>query len=489
LRIRCVFGLALVLVLLAAATAHADRGGRGRGGGGGGGKWRDTSDWALRAPRAFGRATRDALEKLAPIDSAIRATREATEALEPEPPYEDEPPMARDEPVEPRRSVEPEPAPEPEPPTEAVAEPVAPAAEPQVELPPLETAHAWLDAIEIGAAIALALLVAAYAWTRRRGVPVEVPIVAHVVAPLALPVGVVAPRARTAIDVEVEDVVAKQDVAAEPFPGGGRYEILEEIGRGGMGVVYKARDKRLDRVVALKRLPDMLESEPRYVELLLREARSAARLNHRNIVTVHDVDRESDFWFITMEYLEGASLAATLRQHKRVAPRSVVWLGEQIVAGLGYAHAQGIVHRDVKPANLLVTKDHTLKLMDFGVAKILEEARRKRTLIGGTPAYMAPEQAAGAVVDGRTDLYALGATFFELLTGAVPFAEGDPLHHHRSTEAPDPRAHATGIPDPLAELILALMRKDPAERPASAADVAVQLRAIRVALPPARSAA
>ncbi len=485
MRIGCIIGVVLVLASIALATpAHAQRG-RGRGS-------RGSADWMLRGPsRALDRATRDAVQRLAPIDDALRSARDAVIDPEHEPdPVYDEPerrqPTRAPKPVaESRREAE-EPreepalaAPTPTPPTPA-------ADDTQVTLPTLTATHDWLRTIEIGAALALAALAAAYAATRRRGAPLEVPIVAQPVAPLALPVGIV--REPTAIDVAVEEVVATADAAPLPFPGGGRYEILEEIGRGGMGIVYKARDKRLDRVIALKRLPDTLESEPRYVEMLLREARSAARLNHRNIVTVHDVDHENGGWFITMEFLEGSTLAATLKQHRRIAPRSVVWLGEQIVAGLGYAHERGIVHRDVKPANLIVTRDRTLKLMDFGVAKILEEARRRRTLIGGTPAYMAPEQAAGEAVDGRADLYALGATFFELLTGKVPFPRGE--HRDPAQEAPDPRTVANGIPDPLAELILAMLRVRPDERPASAADVAGRLRAIAVALPAApRSAA
>jgi tRNA A-37 threonylcarbamoyl transferase component Bud32 len=479
LRIGCVIGVVLVLASIAAATpAHAQHG-RGR-------RSRSSADWMLRGPsRALDRATRDAIQKLAPIDEALRTARDAVidPEHEPDPVYDETEPRAPErvpKPVaEERREVE---APRAE---AALAAPTPAADDAQVTLPSLGATHDWLRTIEIGAALALAALAAAYAATRRRAAPMQVPIVAEAVAPLALPVGIV--REPTAIDVAVEEVVATADAAPAPFPGGGRYEILEEIGRGGMGIVYKARDKRLDRIVALKRLPDTLESEPRYVEMLLREARSAARLNHRNIVTVYDVDHENNGWFITMEFLEGSTLAATLKQHRRIAPRSVVWLGEQIVAGLGYAHERGIVHRDVKPANLIVTRDRTLKLMDFGVAKILEEARRRRTLIGGTPAYMAPEQAAGEAVDGRTDLYALGATFFELLTGKVPFGRGE--HRAPEAEAPDPRAVANGIPDALAELILAMLRVRPDERPASAADVAARLRAIAAALPAPRSAA
>jgi serine/threonine-protein kinase len=290
--------------------------------------------------------------------------------------------------------------------------------------------------------------------------------------------------ADASVDAAVTAALESAGTVPRAFPGGGRYEILEEIGRGGMGVVYKARDKRLDRIVALKRLPDTLDNDPNAVALLLREARSAARLNHRNITTIYDIDRENGSWFITMELLEGDLLANTLRKQGPIAPHEVLSIGEQVAAGLGYAHDRGIVHRDVKPANLFVTRDQTLKLMDFGVAKIVEEARKKRTMVGGTPSYMSPEQSLGEQVDGRSDLYALGATLFELLTGTVPFAQGDPLYHHRATQPSDPRERAPHIPDRLAELVLALLRKRPEERPASADAVAEELRSIAAATLP-----
>jgi len=256
-----------------------------------------------------------------------------------------------------------------------------------------------------------------------------------------------------------------------------RYEILGEVGRGGMAIVYRARDTRLDRIVALKRISESLREHPRAVELLQREARSAARLNHPNIVTVYDVDEEAGSYFITMEFLEGTPLHAVLRSRGRLAPRAVAGLGQQVAAGLAYAHEQRVVHRDVKTANLFVTRERALKIMDFGLAKMVEEVRRRATLIGGTPSYMAPEQAAGVEVDGRADLYALGVTLFELSTGTLPFEEGDLARHHRETPPPDPRGRVEGIPDALAELILQLLAKRPEERPASP-EVAARLRAI-----------
>ena len=277
--------------------------------------------------------------------------------------------------------------------------------------------------------------------------------------------------------------VLRAESGPPPFPDGGRYEILEQIGRGGMGVVYRARDKRLDRIVAVKRLPENLRESPKAVELLLREARSAAKLNHPNIVHVYDVDHEDGLYFITMEYLEGSSLNLLLRRRGRLSPRDVSVLGIQTSAGLQYAHDQGIVHRDVKTSNLFLTKDRTLKVMDFGIAKMMAEVRRSSTLIGGTPDYMAPEQSLGGAVDARADLYALGVTLFELVTGTVPFSDGDVAMHHRHTAAPDPRERATGVPDPLAELVLELLAKRPEDRPARAADVGARLRAVLETLP------
>ncbi len=263
--------------------------------------------------------------------------------------------------------------------------------------------------------------------------------------------------------------------AAPQAPVESRYELIEQIGRGGMGVVYRARDRRLGREIALKRLPENLRDHPTAVELFLREARAAAALNHPNIVTVHDADQEDGTYFITMELLEGDPLHVILRRAGRLSGRDCARIGVQICAGLEYAHERRIVHRDIKTSNLFFTRGKVVKIMDFGLAKMLEEVRRSATVIGGTPYYMAPEQAAGETLDARADLYALGVTLFELCTGAVPFREGDVVYHHRHSPVPDPRQRAEGIPDPLAELILHLLEKDPAARVASARDVSARL--------------
>ncbi len=266
---------------------------------------------------------------------------------------------------------------------------------------------------------------------------------------------------------------------ATAFVAEDRYEIIEEIGRGGMGLVYRARDRRLGRIVALKRMPENLRDHPGAVSLFLGEAQAAARMNHPNIVTLYDADQENGHFFITMELLEGLPLNTILKERGRFGPRDTARLGFQVCAGLQFAHDQGIVHRDIKTANLFITKERSLKIMDFGLAKILEAVRDKgATLIAGTPFYMAPEQAAGNVSDGRTDLYALGITLFELSTGQLPFSEGDVAEQHRNAPPPDASCLAPDYPPALAELITHLMAKLPEQRPESARIVADRLTKI-----------
>jgi len=257
-----------------------------------------------------------------------------------------------------------------------------------------------------------------------------------------------------------------------------RYEQLEEIGRGGMGVVYKARDRRLGRVVALKRLSESLREHPRAAELFLREARAAAALNHPNIVTVYDADLEEDTLFITMELLDGNPLHRILRQRGPMEIEEITRIGRHVCAGLAYAHMRGVIHRDIKTANLFLTTDRRTKIMDFGLARIAEEVRRSTSLIGGTPNYMAPEQVEGAGGDHRADLYALGATLFELTTGEVPSAEGSHSAADRPRIAPDPREIAAATDPRLAHLIGELLAVDPADRPDSAETVGLRLAAI-----------
>ena len=274
-----------------------------------------------------------------------------------------------------------------------------------------------------------------------------------------------------------DDAVADPPTVAGP-PAESRYEILGELGRGGMGVVLQARDRRLGRVVALKRLPDNLRDHPTAVKLFLREAQAIAALNHPNIVTLYDADQDERGFYLTMEHLEGMPLHQLLRKHRRLVAKDAARIGVQVASGLQYAHERRVVHRDIKTANLFLTRERVVKIMDFGLAKVIEEVRRSSTVIGGTPYYMAPEQAAGEPVDHRADLYAFGVTLFELVSGSVPFPDGDIAYHHRHTPAPDLRERIAGAPDSLAELVAALLAKRPDDRPATTAEVGRRLQEI-----------
>jgi tetratricopeptide (TPR) repeat protein len=258
----------------------------------------------------------------------------------------------------------------------------------------------------------------------------------------------------------------------------GRYEVLAELGRGGMGIVYKARDTVLDRVVAWKVLPDALKENPQALRNLLREAKAAAQLNHPNIVTIYDAGEQDGRTYIAMEFVDGTTLKEILRRRKAIPLPAVVVILAQMCEALAYAHDKKIVHRDVKTANTMWTRDRKAKIMDFGLAKVVEEVRNHTTLVSGTPYYMSPEQTLGRSVDHRTDLYSLGVTAFELATGVLPFREGNVPYHHVHTPAPDPRALRPELPEALAALIARCLRKDPAERPASAREIAGELRSL-----------
>ncbi len=275
--------------------------------------------------------------------------------------------------------------------------------------------------------------------------------------------------------------VMATDVAPTEFVVESRYELIEEIGRGGMGVVFEARDRRLDRVVALKRLPeDLRRHHPRALQLFLREAQSLAKLNHPNIVTLHDTDQEDGAFFITMELLHGEPFNRILRERGRLSSENAIGIGRQVASGLQYAHERGVIHRDIKTANLFLTTDRVVKIMDFGLAKVFEEMRGKTTVVSGTPYYMSPEQVLGSDIDHRTDLYSLGVTLFELVTGRVPFDQGDVAYHHRHTPPPDPRELVPDLDSDLAALILRLLAKDRDDRPESAQAVLDELRGIAV---------
>ena len=244
-----------------------------------------------------------------------------------------------------------------------------------------------------------------------------------------------------------------------------RYQIISELGRGGMGVVYKAKDTLLDRVVAYKVLPPQVQRNQNVLDMFLREAKSAARLSHPNIVTIFDADEERGEFFIIMEMVEGESLKELLGKQGKFPVKTALVLTAQVLKALAYAHSKGIVHRDIKPANLLWAKaEKQVKITDFGLARVIEEGRKTHTQMAGTPYYMSPEQIVGGEVGHLADQYAVGVTLYEFITGLVPFREGDVLYHHVHTEPDPPTVHNPDIAPELSEFVMKCMAKDPANR-------------------------
>ena len=254
-----------------------------------------------------------------------------------------------------------------------------------------------------------------------------------------------------------------------------RYEIVRELGRGGMGVVYLARDSVLEREVAYKVLPEGLRGNANALKNFLREAKAAAQLNHPNIVTVYDAGESEHGLYMAMELVEGTTLKEILRQRGAVSANAAVYILRQMASALQYAHGRKVVHRDIKTANTMWTTEKHVKIMDFGLAKLMEEVRNATTMISGTPFYMSPEQTLGRDVDHRTDLYSLGVTLFELTTGELPFQKGNVPYHHVHTAPPDPRSIKPEIPEGLSKIILRCLQKAPAERFQSAKELLDEL--------------
>ncbi len=257
----------------------------------------------------------------------------------------------------------------------------------------------------------------------------------------------------------------------------GRYRIVSELGRGGMGIVYKAHDPRIDRVVAIKTIrKDRYtgeESESRALTRFEREAKAAGKLSHPNIVTVYDVAEDGDEIYIAMEFVEGVSLRAKMEQTPRFTLADTVNILVQICNALGYAHSRGVVHRDVKPDNILCLADGSVKLADFGIAR-LATATATHTAIG-TPRYMSPEQWRGTDVDGRTDLFAVGVMLHELLTGDAPFTARSTTHLMYAVLNDPPRLPTQidpSLPKTVDDVVQRALAREPAGRYRSGADFA-----------------
>jgi beta-lactam-binding protein with PASTA domain/predicted Ser/Thr protein kinase len=272
---------------------------------------------------------------------------------------------------------------------------------------------------------------------------------------------------------------------ASPTVFNGRYALQRQLARGGMADVFLARDELLDRPVAVKVLFPEFASDPAFVERFRREAQAAANLNHPNIVGVYDWGQEGSTYFIVMEYIEGRSLADIIRAEGPIEPDRAAEITSDVAAALSFAHRNGLVHRDVKPGNVLVTPSGQVKVADFGIATAANagEANLTKTgLVMGTATYFSPEQAQGKPVDPRSDLYSLGVVLYEMLAGEPPFRGDNPVSiAYQHVQEPPPGLRARGVPvnGPLEAITFKLLAKNPAHRYPAADDLRADLRRYR----------
>jgi serine/threonine protein kinase len=262
----------------------------------------------------------------------------------------------------------------------------------------------------------------------------------------------------------------------------GRYEIIETLGRGSMGVVYKARDPLIDRIVAVKAI-DLHALQPeekqRYEARFRQEAKAAGALSHPNLVTIHDLGESNDVAFIAMEFLEGKEIGKL----SNLSVDETLNIAIQAAAGLSYAHQHGIVHRDIKPANIMLLKNNQVKICDFGIARLASPLLHTRTgIIMGSPLYMAPEQILSKPVDSRSDIFSLGIVIYEMLTNSTPFSASTSDKVMRAIVNDTPAKASTlnpAVNGMLDDIVAKCLAKDPAERYQDAGELENDLRVCR----------
>lgn len=257
---------------------------------------------------------------------------------------------------------------------------------------------------------------------------------------------------------------------------GGRYQIIQHVGGGGMAKVYKAKDTILDRFIAIKVMNESLSHDLDFVRRFIQEAQATAKLSHPNIVNVYDAGREGQTYFMVMEYVEGPTLKKWIRSRGVVSPKEAISIAMQICDGLAHAHANGIVHRDIKPQNIIAAPDGRMKVTDFGISRILRSSSTltKTGTVMGSVHYFSPEQARGYDIGFPSDLYSLGVVLYEMVTGKVPF-DGDEnigiALKHVQEPVPDPRNFNPDLPDELCRVICKALEKDPSHRYQSAQEM------------------
>lgn len=270
---------------------------------------------------------------------------------------------------------------------------------------------------------------------------------------------------------------------AQQIPG---YQVLGKLGQGAMATVFKAKQLSLDRIVAIKVLPKRLSENQEFVDRFYKEGRAAARLNHPNIVAAHDVGEAMGYHYFVMEYIDGSTVYDMLQERHRLNEPEALDIVIQIARALHHAHERGLIHRDVKPKNLMITKEGVVKLADMGLAREVDDYKAATAEAGrayGTPYYISPEQIRGEIaIDGRADVYSLGATFYHMVTGKVPFEGSTPsavMHKHLKESLVPPDHLNTALSTGVGEVIEVMMAKKPDNRYQVMEDLIKDLEAIR----------